>query len=330
MQLDLGPNQRCIRFRASCSHADGTGHLRRCLTLAEILDRRGLAVDVVTDDNDVALHVSNGSPMKVRHINRNDLGVGVLDNLSVFVLDIPSGNDNLLSKQSSLEQIAECDRAGIAVVSLGHVALNLTHFRAVFDMYPRQKISAANYFEGPEYLILRSEFMATAELRQRPSEQILISMGGSDPFDLSRLALEALGKSGYAALVHVVLGSAYAGSEDDLRAVADQYGLKVECHRELAAVDFSALMGRCASGLLRMKQWHSVCRYWRSLIMFGRSLPQIFSFSWMLCIISDVRSAESLLKRWPKTCPLSWWTMPVWRKSGGRGIRLWTVKVHYG
>jgi len=239
-----------ILFRAACSMENGTGHLRRCLTLAEELRVRGKDVEIITDDNEVAHRIASSSSVLVRYVvDRTFLEIST-QYPAVLVIDIPAGSKNQLLHRDVLSEIADLDQAGVAVVVLGHVRHDVHHFRAVIDLYPTLEISAVNYLEGPDYLILRPEFSREDAREECQKDSILVAMGGSDPFDLTWLALEALSLAGCKHTINIVLGAAYGLTDDELVARATAIGLKVSCHRELAAGPLVELMQKSTAGIV--------------------------------------------------------------------------------
>lgn len=199
-----------IVFRVACSPEIGTGHFIRCITLAEVFKSRGLEVCLVIQENSLARDISarfNGPTVFVEP----DVLLPDLINLfklNALIIDLPPSPQSLLNQTGILSQISHLNETGVSIVSLGHVGRNSQSFRAVIDLYPSQKIHAANYFEGPEFLILRPEFME-APVHSEKKLNILVSMGGSDPHDLTRTALSALTAAGYEGNVKIILGAGY-------------------------------------------------------------------------------------------------------------------------
>lgn len=239
-----------IVFRAACSRAQGTGHLRRCLTLAQLMADRGWQVLILTDENDASRAVGGlQKSVSVEYVPEDVLIPAGREGPTVLVVDMPVTDEQLAIHPEWVRVLRALDGDGTAVISLGHVSSNSGSFRAVIDLYPSQTVHAVNYFEGPEYLILRPEF--GRERASRPvSGPLLVSMGGSDPFDLTRCAIESLASAGYSGDVALVLGAAYTGAESALTALADQAGFRLQIHRELATPAMAALMKQCSLGLV--------------------------------------------------------------------------------
>lgn len=240
-----------VVLRAACDHPIGTGHLRRCLTLARELISRGTSALVVSDDNPTTRSVLDAvSDVPHRLVTSGSPLAAFSDDAGVLVVDVPAGpHDENLNRQLERE-IAELDRAGMAVVSLGHSIVDSGHLRAVIDLYPAQQLAAANYVEGPDYLILRPEFHGAASQHVQQEDAIFVAMGGTDPLDLTRTALRALGQAGLGLTVHAVVGTGYKASSESLEAAAERSGLKVHVHRELDASSLATLMLRCRAAVV--------------------------------------------------------------------------------
>lgn len=239
-----------VVFRAACSRAQGTGHLRRCLTLAQLMVDRGWQVLVLADDNEASRAVGHlQDSVSVDYVPDDVLIPAGQANPTVFVVDMPVTDEQLAIHPEWIRALRGLDGDGTAVISLGHVSSNSGSFRGVIDLYPSQTVHAVNYFEGLEYLILRPEF-AGATASRPDNGPLLVSMGGSDPFDLTGCALESLAMAGYPGDVALVLGAAYTGDETALKALADESGFRLQIHRELGPSAMAALMKQCTLGLV--------------------------------------------------------------------------------
>lgn len=240
-----------IVFRAACDYPIGTGHLRRCLTLARELRSRGALARLVSDDNPTARSVLDGvDDVPYLLIAEGCPLATSTDEAAVFVIDRPAGPRGVNSSPQLEQEIAELDRAGIAVVSIGHSIADSGHLRAVVDLYPAQQLAAANYVEGPDYLILRPEFQAVGTRHVQREDAVLVAMGGTDPLDLTMTALKALSRSELSSTVHVVVGMGHRASSEALETAATKLGLKAHVHRELDAESLATLMLRCRAAVV--------------------------------------------------------------------------------
>lgn len=241
-----------VLFRAACSRRQGTGHLRRCLTLARLMKSRGSQVAIVTDDNDTARAVAGlQSEVTVQFVSPDALVAESSVLPSVLVIDVPVTDEQLALHPDWVRQLRRFDRSGTSVVSLGHVSSNSDCFRGVIDLYPARTVHAVNYLEGPEYLILRPGFVAGRDKVDSADDgPLLVAMGGSDPFDLTRCALQSLVEAGFRGDVALVLGAGYSGGEEALNELATSAGFGLQIQRELDGAAMAELMGRCRVGLV--------------------------------------------------------------------------------
>lgn len=238
-------------LRAACSHDIGTGHLRRSLTLARTLQQRNVDVEILTDDDPVAHLLADGvDDVPVRFVPPASLIGAVDEDPATVIIDLPSGGREPAEQRELQRQVIELDRQGTAVVSLGHAVADSSHLRAVIDLYPSARLHAVNYFEGPEFLILRPAFRATERSSQDVRDQLLVAMGGTDPFDLTGLALRALAEAEYAGQVRVVLGGGTRHEPPQLASAAEELGLDITVDVELAQGDFAELMATSRAGIV--------------------------------------------------------------------------------
>lgn len=197
-----------ILFRANCSPAIGTGHLNRVLVVAMDLMENQISTLIVTDDNELAREATSRHNGPVVFVPETTLLPENTADLRVLVLDCPPRPEPLINSSYNTKVLSRLNDAGVNIVSLGHISRNSKYFRAIIDLYPHREIHAANYHEGPDYLILKKEF-ANRPSPPPKTDVALISMGGSDPHDLTFKSLHILEFSQFEGQVHVVLGPGY-------------------------------------------------------------------------------------------------------------------------
>lgn len=269
-----------VLFRAACSREEGTGHLRRCLTLARELVARGASVGIVTEDNPLARSLAFSSAnLSVHFVAPGCLFADLIDDVAVVVIDMPKTDEQLSLHPDWIGQLRQADRAGVSVVSLGHVSASADCFRAVIDLYPSRTVHAVNYLEGPEYLILRPEFAASdiadgAFSDQCEANRVLVSMGGSDPQDLTGTAIKALIDTGVTMSVDLVIGSGYCGDLQAWQTQATAAGLELTVHRDLGANDMARLMRQSTLALVAF----GTTAY--ELMALGRVAAAFTHYSW--------------------------------------------------
>ncbi len=125
---------------------------------------------------------------------------------------------------------------------------------------------------GSRFALLRPQFAAArtqALGRRRESpymRQILVSLGASDPHNITRIVLEGIAQSGIDAAVDVVIGAASPHGEG-LRSLADTMAQAVEFHAQVT--DMAGLMIRAdlAIGAAGISTWERCCLGVPSLVV---------------------------------------------------------------
>ncbi|WP_167317785.1 PIG-L family deacetylase [Desulfohalobium retbaense] len=169
-----------------------------------------------------------------------------LENINTLILDTPQSVQPFLYNNCNIRKLSELNEAGINIVTLGHISQNAYFIRTVIDLYPHQAIYAANYLEGPDFLILRPEFSEDPGHAQNANE-VLVCMGGSDPHDLTAMALDSLHQASFKGKVRAILGPGYSEiNEKNLRQKSSQYAFSVQLERDVK--DMRSRMRQAAFG----------------------------------------------------------------------------------
>jgi UDP-2,4-diacetamido-2,4,6-trideoxy-beta-L-altropyranose hydrolase len=275
-----------VAFRVDASTDMGTGHLMRCLTLADAVARRGGRVRFV----------SRSLPETLRAIvveRGHDLALlagtsGPLDELPYSAW---LGTSQRIDAEETRRALADADWARLVV---DHYAIDARWHRALREVcgtiividdlanrehdcdvlidqnlhdnaharYERLVPAHCRLLLGPRYAMLRDEFRAHRPTKGREVtvRRILIAFGGVDGSDLTTRAIEAAADLGLAeAQVDVVIGAQHH-SRERIEAECDRlgYGCHVQTKRIaelMAAADLaigaggSALWERCCMGL---------------------------------------------------------------------------------
>lgn len=220
--------------RADSGPAVGTGHLMRCLALAEACRERGIESVLVTSEiadslrERVQLTGTEVIALDVEPASREDAAgtaeIAAGRAASWVVLD---GYDFDPSFQRALMQTG---RRLLVVDDNGHlpeyradVLLNQNPY-ARRDMYEASDIDT--YLLGPRYALLRTEFLMASGRRRRtaPCGNILVTFGGADEHNLTERTMVAIGSLVKRFEVTVLVGALNA-NEEHLRAVAEEVGL---------------------------------------------------------------------------------------------------------
>lgn len=192
-----------ILIRADANVEIGTGHIMRCLALAQAWRDAGgsalFASLACTESlrtrlaNEGFEHLSFSAPIASREDARATLNLLHSRRPNWIVLDgygFGPEYENLIS--GSEASLARIDDQGECADSQAEVIVN-QNLHAKPSTYSR--CAGARLLLGPRFALLRREFKnACASDRHVPSvaKRILISMGGTDPRRLSATALEAV------------------------------------------------------------------------------------------------------------------------------------------
>ena len=201
-------------FRADASPEIGSGHVMRCLALAEALEATGgwrcglatrpetgamvpsirnLRCDHVEIDGDEPAALAGGWPsgcdlLVVDHYRRD----------ADFEIACRPWARRIMVIDDLADRPHECD-----------LLLDQTAGRETSD-YGAIAPASCRMMMGSSYALLRPEFLAARasalESRARPVRRILVALGASDPGDATSLVLDGIALSGVEASIDVVLG----------------------------------------------------------------------------------------------------------------------------
>lgn len=266
-----------VAIRVDASIQIGTGHVMRCLTLAEALRARGASCQFICQ-----AHPGN----LINFIRERDFEVCELLPEDDWIIDAEQTKSNIGNKyldwlvvdhygldarwESELRPLCHklmviddlADREHLCDLLIDQ---NYEEERRYSEFVP----SDCHLLLGPRYALLRSEY---AEYRARKSfgansvKRVLVFFGGSDPLDLSGMALRALSNQRFREIkVDVVVGSNYL-HYDSLMQLALIRG-KTEVHQprtHLADLMASADIGIGAGGVTN---WERLCLGLPSLVV---------------------------------------------------------------
>ena len=258
-------------FRADASSAIGVGHVTRCLTLAAGLSRRGWrSVFVCRDQTTQSVPGLAGASDRLIVLDAHD-------DASAMMSALPAGCDLLVVDhygwgRAQEERCRGWARRTLVIDDLadrGHdcdFLLDQTLGRSQ-EEYRRLVGPRTRPLLGSRYALLRPQFRSfRVEAVERHREirkvrRILVSLGGTDPHDISSRALRAIDRSGLDVEVDIVMGKAaqnlpqvreLAGKLDRpvrvLTDVADMAGLMIEADVAIGASGTSS-WERCCMGL---------------------------------------------------------------------------------
>lgn len=213
-----------VVFRADASTTVGSGHVMRCLTLADALRAGGATCEfVMTEGHGDLIDVVAGTRGYAVHPLHAGAGGGQAADLTAEVSCAGATPDWLVVDQYGLDHTWE--RRMRQVTQRLMVIDDLANRRHVCDLLLDQNLhDSPSPYEGivepgcvtllgPTYALLRPEFQEarrTLSRDDRPARRLLVSFGGSDPTGETIEVLRQLIAQPVALHVDVVIGAAMA------------------------------------------------------------------------------------------------------------------------
>jgi len=194
-----------VVIRADASVAIGTGHIMRCLTLADVLRGRGIQVCFISRDlpgNCCDLVVRQGFPVSRLPGECSDVRQDAEQTAAV----LSGGADWLVVDHYGLDAVWErCLRPLVGRIMViddladrphnCELLLDQNLFNDMETRYSSLVPAECRQFLGPRHALLRHEFIeARRTLSQRDGvvRRMLLFFGGSDPTNETEKALQAL------------------------------------------------------------------------------------------------------------------------------------------
>jgi UDP-2,4-diacetamido-2,4,6-trideoxy-beta-L-altropyranose hydrolase len=205
--------QSLVTFRVDGSHHLGTGHIVRCLVLARAFRKRDVQpVFVVKDDEPRILELIDGQGCPVTALP--SLLTMEEDASATNRIVARSRSTFLVTDVANMDYTADADRyekycrAVLARTSAYSVSLDDQVIADLpFDMRiipycgsgkrPHEPPEKTKWLLGPAYFIFQEEFEEASRVDrtvQREARRILVTMGGSDPYQLTAAVLDSLRK----------------------------------------------------------------------------------------------------------------------------------------
>jgi UDP-2,4-diacetamido-2,4,6-trideoxy-beta-L-altropyranose hydrolase len=209
-----------LLFRTEASRSIGTGHLMRCMALAEICREYGKQAIFVMHECPEALAgrlCMDGMELIILNDGNNTTELQTLINEQQPVGIVIDGYQFDEHYRKSLR---DCGRP-ILTLDDGNLQHPL-HANIVVNVSPLAKpadyeiiASGAHLLLGPAYVPLRAEFRHSLPYHVKDTQRILITFGGSDPLGFTLPVVEALlSELPEDVLFDVVLGGAASGNKE--------------------------------------------------------------------------------------------------------------------
>lgn len=183
-------------IRADAGVVQGTGHVMRCLSLAEKLLERGHQVHLLTNESGIAWLESaiEASGVRVSRVEADSIELDSIkaynpDWLIVDSYQIPASAISEVNQAIPVLAIVDSDSRGIEAT----LYLDTNLFAEKLDW---SGDVAKRLLAGSKYSLIRNQVMTQArsepwKISNRPVN-LLVFLGGSDPYDYSPLVAKAL------------------------------------------------------------------------------------------------------------------------------------------
>ena len=217
-----------LYIRADMNSEISTGHVMRCLSVADAAKRMGKkAVFITADDQPKELIESRGHKCIVLGTEWNDLEKEIpalskvisSEKAERILIDHYSVTAEYLRKVNSLTEVIYLDD----LKAFDYPVSGIVCYAVYAEELYRDKDPDRKYCLGCDYAPLREAFENPhpKKIKERP-ENILIMTGGSDPFDIAEKTLGALDLNSYKNVS--VLCGRFSGKKEKLEALYGKHG----------------------------------------------------------------------------------------------------------
>ena len=211
------------RSNTQKKYAQGIGHLAHCLSIARELSRKTNSdlIFVIEGDEDVSDYLDKQNI--TYYLNQDETKLYSSLHPSLIFVDINYLDPELVSWYRQWGPVINLAPRG-AVKYFADMTFNDTE---AFDIPFRKGMISRKLFCGPEFAIINEEFIRLRnELEERiynedSGVRVVVSMGGVDKFDITRIALNYLIRCMQLGIhVTVILGPFYPFTKE----IIDMYG----------------------------------------------------------------------------------------------------------
>lgn len=200
-----------IAIRCDGNKEIGMGHIYRCMNLSKDLEPKGVKTVffIRPFEDSIKKLARNGFNFKVIANEKEFSECFVENRFEMAVFD---------TRNTSKENIQKIKEKGIKIISFDDIGSGSVYADLLIDanreqreVSRRERINRPVKCFGPKYMLLKKEFHSFWKKEKTISEAVkslMISMGGSDPLNISRRMLKALEYQNRFN-VKLVLGPAY-------------------------------------------------------------------------------------------------------------------------
>lgn len=235
------PNQRVlIRVDGGRLYGISLGHVFRCLALAKVLKKNHHAqVTFIMKDYADGVAVVKNHGFQVQTIScdiGNDEEISIIEQCSgdVVVFDlIDIGEKHTGRLLGKVKRVIAIDDMGNKKIEADVIVNGSMVTR--FHSYPPSG-KPMTYYVGPQYCVLGEEFenIPPREVREEV-ENILVSMGGSDPTGLTAKIAGQLASQTVSGIINLILGPAFNG-EKEINAIIEKSRNRFMVYRNVSSM----------------------------------------------------------------------------------------------
>lgn len=229
-------------FRADGSQVLGLGHIMRCLALAQGLREVGVKPLFVTRDYEPSVielicrseHIELiPAESSFAEDASRTMEFAERYNVRLIVTDL-SNTDSLVNLEEYHRYLQALKAADRFMIILDEpVETDFSHCLQIIPYYGAENMNlrprgGMKLLMGPKYFIFRQEFVEAARAKRdirKDARNILVTMGGSDPSNLTTRIIKILAGMNRGPLnLQIVIGMGYAGSvKPELESILEGY-----------------------------------------------------------------------------------------------------------
>jgi UDP-2,4-diacetamido-2,4,6-trideoxy-beta-L-altropyranose hydrolase len=254
-------------IRVDGSLTIGSGHLVRCLSIAQYLKTKNINVLFITRSKNIVKYIlENGIEVKVLE---NDCSL--TDELSIIQNLLSTSNPNLMVLDvNNYHTFKTIDDYSYYLKSLGKMHVFTVSFEDPKNHPPLSDLAILPYagsdnlkypdgkclyLTGPKYFVLPRIFLNAkpAVIRKNP-DRLLVSMGGSDPKNITLKVLRALNKTKINIQLTIIVGGFSKITDTMVNNEMDNYKGRFSIIRDcknMAEVISQSDMAIIGSGLIK-------------------------------------------------------------------------------
>lgn len=183
-------------IRADASVIQGTGHVMRCLSLAEKLLERGHQVHLLTNESNITwLETSiDNSGVKVSRVVADSFQLDALQQFSpdwAIVDSYQIAAEEISVVNSTIPVLAIIDSDSRGITATAYLDTNLFAEKLSWPEGVTERLLAGSNFSLIRNQVMNQHRFEPWKLASHPAK-LLVFLGGSDPYDYSPLVAKAL------------------------------------------------------------------------------------------------------------------------------------------